>query len=427
MFFLYVSRFITYPICNLDHRSVDRCRDVRQAEANSRSDLGLPGCGPASRFSPGSFPEALGAVKKGYDVYLFLVGMMVLAELARREGVFDWLADIAIRAAAGSRAKLFALIYLLGIVVTTVLSNDAAAVVLTPAVYAVMKRAKGDPLPYLFSCAFIANAASFVLPISNPANLVCLVINFRRCCLGVRIFLLPAGAAILATYLTMRLSFRRTLQGKLPNVVEDVRLSSAGKFTVLGVIATAGVLFFCSATGKSLGLPTCITAFAISLFITLWDRQAPLAVGRGVSWSVLPLVAGLFVIVEALDSAGGLQLIQNLLEKLTEWPPLAANLTMAFGFAVASNLVNNLPVGLIGASALHASAASGQLANEMLMGIDLGPNLSVTGSLATILWLIALRRENLQVSAWSFLKVGVIVMPLALLLAGLFLGFTSPQ
>ena len=65
------------------------------------------------------------------------------------------------------------------------------------------------------------------------------------------------------------------------------------------------------------------------------------------------------------------------------------------------------------------------MANAMLMGIDLGPNLSVTGSLATILWLIALRRENLQVSAWSFLKVGVIVMPLALLLAGLFLGFTS--
>jgi arsenical pump membrane protein len=103
------------------------------------------------------------------------------------------------------------------------------------------------------------------------------------------------------------------------------------------------------------------------LFITLWDRQAPLAVGRGVSWSVLPLVAGLFVIVEALDSAGGLQLARNLLDKLTEWPPLAATLTTAFGFAVASNLINNL-----------------------------------------------------QVSARSFLKVGVIVIPVALLLAGLF-------
>ena len=104
------------------------------------------------------------------------------------------------------------------------------------------------------------------------------------------------------------------------------------------------------------------------------------------SWSVLPLVAGLFVIVEALDSAGGLQLARNLLDKLNEWPPIAANLTTAFGFAVASNLINNLPVGLIGASGLHASVASGHLANAMLMGIDLGPNLSVTGSLATILW-----------------------------------------
>jgi arsenical pump membrane protein len=299
--------------------------------------------------------------------------------------------------------------------------------VLTPAVYAVMKRAKGDPLPYLFACAFIANAASFVLPISNPANLVLFGNNLPPLLPWLRIFLLPAGAAILATYLTMRLLFRRTLQGEVPNVLEDLRLSTAGKLTVLGVIAIAGVLLFCSATGKSLGVPTCITAFAITLFITLWDRQAPLAVGRGVSWSVLPLVAGLFVIVEALDLAGGLQLAGNLLDKLTEWPPLTANLATAFGFAVASNLINNLPIGLIGASALHASAASGHLANAMLMGIDLGPNLSVTGSLATILWLIVLRRENLQVSAWSFLKVGVIVRPLALLLACLFLWFTSPQ
>lgn len=384
------------------------------------------GAGLLLAFHLVPFPEALGAVTKGYDVYLFLTGMMVLAELARREGVFDWLAGIAMRAAAGSRARLFALIYLLGIVVTTVLSNDATAVVLTPAVYAVMKRAKGDPLPYLFACAFIANAASFVLPISNPANLVMFGGNLPPLLPWLRIFLFPAGAAILATYLTMRLVFRRTLQGDVPDVLEDSRLSAAGKFTVLGVIAIAGVLLFCSATGKSLGVPTCITASAITLFITVWDRQALLAVGRGVSWSVLPLVASLFVIVEALDSAGGLQLARTLLDKLTEWPPLGANVVTAFGFAVASNLINNLPAGLIGASALHASAVSGHLADAMLMGIDLGPNLSVTGSLATILWLIALRRENLQVSAWSFFKVGVVVMPVALSLAALFLFFTSP-
>ncbi|HXM29336.1 MAG TPA: arsenic transporter [Chthoniobacterales bacterium] len=374
-----------------------------------------------------SFTEALGAITKGYDVYLFLTGMMVLAELARRENVFDWLAGLALRAASGSRARLFTLIYLVGIAVTTVLSNDATAVVLTPAVYAVMKRAKGNPLPYVFACALIANAASFVLPISNPANLVTFDNHLPPLVTWLRIFLLPAGVAIVATYLAMRFLFRRTLQGKVSSSLESIRLSSAGKSTVLGIIVVAGVLIFCSATARSLGLPTCVTALAITLVITLWDRQALFAVGRGVSWSVLPLVAGLFVIVEALDSAGGLQLARNLLERLTEWPPLAGTLATAFGFAVASNLINNLPVGVIGASALHASPMSGNLANAMLIGIDLGPNLSVTGSLATILWLIALRRENLQVSAWSFFKVGVIVMPVALFLAGLFLSFTSPQ
>ena len=105
--------------------------------------------------------------------------------------------------------------------VTTVLSNDATAVVLTPAVYAMMKRAKGDPLPYLFACAFIANAASIVLPISNPANLVMFGNNLPPLLPWLRIFLLPASASILATYLTMRLLFRRTLQGEVPNVLEQ--------------------------------------------------------------------------------------------------------------------------------------------------------------------------------------------------------------
>src|SRR5206468_4041281 len=119
-----------------------------------------------------SVPDALRAVAKGTDVYLFLTGMMLLSELARREGVFDWLASLAVRAARASRARLFTLIYLVGIVVTVFLSNDATAVVLTPAVYAAVRRAQAKPLSYLFICAFIANAASFVLPISNPANLV---------------------------------------------------------------------------------------------------------------------------------------------------------------------------------------------------------------------------------------------------------------
>jgi arsenical pump membrane protein len=116
--------------------------------------------------------DAWRALGKGLDVYLFLIGMMLLSETARREGLFDWVAAFAVNHAAGSPRRLFLLIYGVGVMVTAFLSNDAAAVVLTPAVFAAARKAEADPLPYLFICAFIANAASFVLPISNPANIV---------------------------------------------------------------------------------------------------------------------------------------------------------------------------------------------------------------------------------------------------------------
>src|SRR5437660_3099652 len=94
--------------------------------------------------------DALSAVSQGTDVYLFLAGMMLLAELARQQGVFDWLAALAARHANGSANNLFALVFGVGTAVTVFLSNDATAVVLTPAVYAVTKVAKAKPLPYLF-------------------------------------------------------------------------------------------------------------------------------------------------------------------------------------------------------------------------------------------------------------------------------------
>src|ERR1700689_5757466 len=109
-------------------------------------------------------PQAAHAVYEGWNVYLFLTGMMILAELAREEKVFEWVADVAAQHARNSPGRLFLLVYLVGVVVTAFLSNDATAVVLTPAVLTATKKAKVQALPFLFVCAFIANGASFVLP-----------------------------------------------------------------------------------------------------------------------------------------------------------------------------------------------------------------------------------------------------------------------
>jgi arsenical pump membrane protein len=361
--------------------------------------------------------SAARAVAKGLDVYLFLIGMMIMSELARREGVFDWIAGHAVQAANGSRTRLFVLIYCVGVLVTVFLSNDATAVVLTPAVLAAIRTAEAEPLPYLMICAFVANAASFVLPISNPANLVVYGGGMPPLGRWLATFGLPSLVSILVTFILLRWLANKLLMGEVKTNVNGQALSPTGKLTLLGIGFLAIVLTTASALNIDLGAPACAAGLLVAVGVSLRDRSTPKDVAKEIAWSVLPLVAGLFVIVEAINGAGAMAATIKALRHMEAWPPGYAALTSGFGVAFISNLVNNLPSGLISGAAVKAAGMVGPLRNAVLIGVDLGPNLSVTGSLATILWLIAIRREGQEVSFRRFLTWGALVMPPALGLA----------
>lgn len=357
---------------------------------------------------------ALRAAGRGADVYFFLTGMMLLAELARHEGVFDWIADIAVRLARDSASRLFLLIYCTGIAVTALLSNDATAVVLTPAILASVRRARIETKPYLLACALVANAASFLLPVSNPANLVVYGKHLPPLGSWLRIFLLPSFASIAVTYFCLRILSRKALASQIHSPEERVCLSAGGRFALGGLIFAAIVLLTASAVGIGLGVPTCAAAVASLMLVSVKDRGIFKRAVVDIAWSILPLVAGLFVLVEALNGAGMLRLVESAFRWSAQQPKLVGYLAASGGASVLSNVMNNLPVGLAAGAALKAAP---QLSHAVLIGVNLGPNLSVTGSLATILWLIALRREGVEMTNWQFLKTGLIAMPAALLIS----------
>ncbi|WP_404714123.1 arsenic transporter [Sphingomonas sp. MMS24-J13] len=352
---------------------------------------------------------AFGAVGKGIDVYLFLIGMMLLSETAREQGLFDWVAATAANQAGGSTARLFLLVYLTGIVTTTFLSNDATAVVLTPAVYAAARKAKADALPLLFACALIANAASFVLPISNPANLVLYGGKMPPLGQWFGSFALPSLASIVVTYIMLRWAERKRLAARCEHGAERHPLSHGGKAAFAGIAATAALLIVMSALDRPLGLPTCLAGIATTLGVCALARQSPIRLARSVSWSVLPLVAGLFVLVEALDRTGMIHKVALALQAAASDPVRGAAASGTI-LAFVSNLMNNLPAGLVASTAVAQAHPPRLIVDALLIGVDLGPNLSITGSLATILWLQAIRREGEDVGFWRFLKVGAVTM-----------------
>jgi arsenical pump membrane protein len=364
-----------------------------------------------------SWASAWRAVLKGADVYLFLAGMMLLSETARREGVFDWLAGLAVTRAKGSRRRLFTLVYGVGTVVTAVLSNDATAVVLTPAVLAVTRAAKAPPTPYLLACALIANAASFLLPISNPANLVVFASHMPSLSAWILRFFAPSVVAILMTYVLLVWTERRALAGGLDAPATPGALTDGGRTALTGLALTALGLLVASSLDQPLGLPTFALGALTAGVVLVRDRAAPWPLLGGVSWSVLPLVAGLFVLVQGLEGGGLVAGLAGALARAAARSDLiAAGLAGAL-VALIDNLANNLPAGLLARAVLSAAHAGARVTDATLIGVDLGPNLSVTGSLATILWLTALRREGQTIGFWRFLAVGAIVMPPALILA----------
>ncbi|MEO8835560.1 MAG: SLC13 family permease, partial [Caldimonas sp.] len=317
------------------------------------------------------WPAALGAMAKGIDVYLFLIGMMLLSALAEREGFFDYLAALCVVRARGSASRLFLLIYAVGTLVTALMSNDATAVVLTPAVLAVCRKAKARPLPYLLGCALIANAASFVLPLSNPANLVVFGDALPPLTAWVGRFLLPSLLSIVATYAMLRWQFRRDLDGAISEETHIPSLTVAGILAAAGIALMAGVLIVASAFGVSLGLPALLAATSAWFAVSVAKREAPWRALGHVSWSIVPLVAGLFVLVEGLRRAGLLRFLTAALRSATAASPESAALGAGAVVAFACNLMNNLPAGLVAGSVVAAAGSDRLVQSAVAIGIDL--------------------------------------------------------
>jgi arsenical pump membrane protein len=274
-------------------------------------------------------------------------------------------------------------------------------------------------------CAFIANAASFVLPISNPANLVVFGASMPPLTLWLMRFALPSIVSIALTFMTLRFALRGQLRGDLNAAPEPAPLTRGGALAALGIAATGLALIVASTLGWRLGLPTFVAGVLTAVVILIGAKQSPWSIVKDISWSVLPLVAGLFVLVEALQRTGVIAALAEATARQASQSISLTGIVAGVLVAFACNLMNNLPVGLIVGSTVAVGHLPDQIAGAALIGVDLGPNLSITGSLATILWLVALRREGERVSAWRFLKLGMFVMPPALIGAVLTLAFAA--
>jgi arsenical pump membrane protein len=373
--------------------------------------------------------EALGTLLGDWNVFLFFLGMMTLSACADLAGLFDWLAVQAARLAGQRARRLLLNIFLLGALISMVLSNDATALILTPVVYTLVTRLRLPAVPFLFACTFIADTASFLLPVSNPINIIVL----SRFPLGLgdflRLLLLPSLLVIAVNVGLFFWLYRRQVTGRfdlkrLPSPQTAIRHPAYFRYTcgVLAVVAVAYVL------ASARGLPLSLVALAGAALLLVgalgWGQLRTRELAAHISWSIFGFIAGMFIVVRAVEVSGLTALFGEGLLRLSGGSTFGAVFAGTLGAALGTNLINNVPMAVVLTSALKAvgtaaSPLSRAFVAATIFGCDLGPNLTTVGSLATVLWLLILRRRNLDVSGLDYFKVGIIVTPPMLLIGAL--------
>jgi arsenical pump membrane protein len=366
---------------------------------------------------------------KDWNTFLFFLGMMGLSAMAEAAGLFDWLAVQAARFAGRSAARLFLNVFLLGTAITMIFSNDATALILTPVVYVLVTKLRLPVLPYMFACTFIADTASFLLPISNPINIIVMSRYPLKLLTFLRLLFLPCLVVIAINFGIFFLIYRSQLKGsfsidRLSTAEEAVKHKKYFRYTlwVLALVAPSYVI------ASALQFPLSTIAMAGALLLLggalFWKRTTLLDTAKAISWPVFGFIAGMFVVVRAIEDTGLTAKLGNLLLHLSRGTSFGAVMVGTFGSALGTNLINNVPMAVVMNSSLssiqHAAPGirDGFVAATMF-GCDLGPNITTVGSLATILWMLILRQRDVEISGLDYFKVGVVVTPVMLVAGAL--------
>jgi arsenical pump membrane protein len=337
--------------------------------------------------------------------------------LCADEGLFRacgaWMAS----RSGGQPRRLLVLVFAVAAVTTAVLSLDATVVLLTPVVFVTAARLRVRSRPQVYACTHLANSASLLLPVSNLTNLLAFSasgLSFGR---FAALMALPWLAAVGTEYVGLSWFFRADLNAGVQHEARQELDGTTGeaalpKFTIAVVALTLAGFAVASAAGVNPAWAALAGAAVLAVRGLAQRRTSLAGLARAADIPFLVFVLCLGIVVLAVVDNGLSGALHPLLPSGTSLPAL---LGVAAVSAVLANVINNLPAVLVLLPLAAPSGAGAILA--VLLGVNIGPNLTYTGSLATLLWRRILHQHGSAPSLREFTMLGLLTVPAGLALA----------
>ena len=354
-----------------------------------------------------------------WNVVVILAELMVISTFLDDYGFFEWCAVKAMHMAGGDARKLFTYTYAVTCFITAFTSNDIAILTLTPIILKFCRRAGLDAKPFMYSFFFAANIASMFLLIGNLTNIL-IGDGFRISYASFAGYMfLPTLTAIAVNYALFRLIFRDAIATgyNQPEPVESKALIRDMPMVAVGLSVLVLVLIGCI-FASDLDIPLSIVT-TIGIIAIYLAEHRPVFRTRRISWRVVVFVVSLFIVVKSLEVSGANESVSNLIQGVVGQNPIAATFFTSVVSALLCNVVNNIPMTAmmvpISLNAAHTPEMALALAYSLVIGSNLGANITITGALAGILWIETAKIEKWSTGVTDFIKIGLMVTPIVII------------
>ncbi|MBL1104022.1 arsenic transporter [Streptomyces sp. 5-8] len=374
--------------------------------------MAVPAAGIAVATGAISLDHARAEAERLGPVVGFLAAVLVLAHFCDVEGLFQACGAWTARWAAGRPVPLLTAVFALASAITAVLSLDATIVLLTPVVFATAARTGVRPKPHVYACTHLSNTASLLLPVSNLTNLLAFSASGLSFTRFAALMALPWLAAIGAEYLVFRWFFARDLAAAAPADRGTGEAPRLPLFAVATVGCTLAGFVVASAFGVEPAWVAAAGALALAGRAVVRRKASPLTVVRAAAPAFLAFVLALGVVVRAVVDNGLSDVLGHVVPAGTGLPALLGIAALA---ALLANLINNLPAVLVLLPLVAPTGPGAVLA--VLLGVNIGPNLTYAGSLATLLWRRIVHQHEHDVDLGEFTRLGLLAVPSSLAVA----------
>jgi arsenical pump membrane protein len=367
----------------------------------------VPAAGVLIAFGVITLRDAAAEVSRLLPVVGFLGAVLVLARLCDDEGLFHAAGVAMARSRSAGQQRLLAKVFVIAAATTAILSLDATVVLLTPVVLATARTLRVPAKPHAYATAHMANSASLLLPVSNLTNLLAFTTAGLSFVHFTAVMTLPWLGAVAVEFVLLRRLFARDLSVE-PKRDEVAEAAEVPVFALVVLVLTLVGFAVTSLLDLSPAWAALAGAVVLGVRGLSRGRTTVAGIASAINAPFLAFVLCLGVVVDAV-MIHGLDVAMRTV--LPTGDGLLALLGIAAVAALLSNIVNNLPAVLVLLPLVAASGPAAVLA--VLIGVNIGPNLTYVGSLANLLWRGVVHRD-VPTGFGEFSRIGLCTAPITL-------------